>query len=108
RTGRKSRLQWATWRSFNVERHRLPQLLITSRAPRRTTFAHGHGSPSRNERIMNPYAVAFDDVLKVKDEEIEVLRGKLKRCEKIIRTKDKRIQELEEKIERMKPKRPSP
>ncbi|CAF1006010.1 unnamed protein product [Rotaria sordida] len=107
-TGRKSRLQWETWRSFNVERHRLPQLLAGSRVPRRTTFVPGYGSRSRNERIMNPYTVAFDDVLRVKDEEIEVLRGKLKRCEKIIRAKDKRIQELEEKIERMKPKRPSP
>ena len=108
RTGRKSRLQWETWRSYNVERHRLPQLLMTPRTPRRTAGPSGYGSLMRSGKSMDPYAMAFDDVLRVKEEEIEVLRGKLKRCEKLICTKDKRIQNLEEKIEKMKPKRPSP
>jgi hypothetical protein len=108
RTGRKSRLQWETRRSFINERHRLPQLLLTPRTPRRTAVLPGYGSHTRNGRLMDPYSMAFDDVMRVKDEEIEVLRGKLKRCEKIMRTKDKRIQELEEKLEKLKPKRPSP
>ena len=104
RTGRKSRLQWETRRSFHNERHRLPALL----PPRRTAPVPGYGSLSRHGRFLDPHALAFDDLLQSKDEEIEVLRGKLKRCEKIIRTKDRRIQELEEKIGKFKPKRPSP
>jgi hypothetical protein len=107
RTGRKSRLQWETWRSFNSERHRLPQLL-TTRTSRRTAPVFGYASIPRSGRFMDPYAVAFDDVLRIKDEEIEVLRAKLKRCEKVIRIRDKRIQELQDKIVKMKPKRPTP
>jgi hypothetical protein len=104
RTGRKSRLQYETWRSYNVERYRLPQLLTT---PRRTGLVPGYGSFNRG-RLNDPYTNMYDDSLRVKDEEIDVLRGKLKRCETLIRTKDKKIQELEERLERMKPKRPSP
>jgi len=107
RTGRKSRLQWETWRSFNNERHCLPQIL-TAYPPRRTALRSNYGTLPRSGRLMDPYAVAYDDVLTIKEEEIEVLRGKLKRCEKLIHTKDKRIQELEEKIGKMKPKRPTP
>ncbi|CAF1483528.1 unnamed protein product [Rotaria magnacalcarata] len=108
RTGRRSRLQWETWRTFNVERHRLPYLVPTPLTPRRAAIAPGYGSISRSERLKNPRAAVLDNVLIVKDEEIEVLRQKLKTCEKIIRTKDKRIQELEEKFEKRKMKRPSP
>ena len=108
RTGRKSRLQLETWRSYHNERHRLPQLLATSHSTRRTAFLPGYGSHARSGRSLDPYSIAFDDVIRVKDEEIEVLRGKLKRCEKIMRAKDKRIQELEEKFEKLKSKRPSP
>ena len=107
RTGRKSRLQYETWRSFNNERHRLPQLL-PPRATRRTAPALGYGPMIRNGRMIDPYTAAFDDALRIKEEEIDVLRGKLKRCEKIMRTKDKRIQELEEKLGKIKIKRPTP
>jgi hypothetical protein len=106
-TGRKSRLQWETWRSFNNERYRLP-LLIAPYTARRTALGYKYGTLPRSGRLIDPYAVAFDDILRIKEEEIEVLRGKLKRCEKLIHTKDKRLQELEEKIVKMKPKRPSP
>jgi hypothetical protein len=106
RTGRKSRLQWETRRSYNNEHHRLLPLLAPH-TPRRTAFIPGYGSLTQSGRLMDPYSIAFDDVLRIKDEEIEVLHGKLRRCEKIIRTKDKKIQELEEKIGQMKPKRPT-
>jgi hypothetical protein len=105
RTGRKSRLQWETWRSYNVERHRLPQL-ITPRTPRRTGFLPGYGSFNRGGRYHDPYM--YDEALRAKEEEVDVLRGKLKRCETLIRSKDKKIQELEERLEKIKPKRPSP
>lgn len=108
RTGRRSRLQWETWRTFNVERHRLPHLVPSTFSPKKTAFLSGYGSLSRGERLGNPYPVAVDDALTFKDEEIEALRQKLKSFEKIIRTKDKRIQQLEEKVEKRKPKRPSP
>lgn len=107
RTGRKSRLQWETWRSFHHERHRLPQLL-PPRTLRRTAPAVGYGALLRNGRLLDPYTSAFDDALRMKDEEIDVLRAKLKRSEKLIRTKDKRIQELEEKLGKIKIKRPTP
>ncbi|CAF1500643.1 unnamed protein product [Rotaria sordida] len=107
RTGRKSRLQWETWRSYNVERYRLPQLLMTPRTPRRMGLLPNYGSFNRGGgRHIDPYL--HDDALRAKDEEIDVLRGKLKRCEHIIKTKDKRIHELEERLEKIKPKRPSP
>lgn len=105
RTGRKSRLQWETWRSYNVERYRLPQL-VTPRTPRRTGLLPGYASFNRSGRYYDPYL--YDEALRTKDEEIDVLRGKLKRCETLIRTKDKRIQDLEERLEKIKPKRPSP
>jgi hypothetical protein len=108
RTGRKSRLQWETWRSFNVERHRLPQLLLTPRTARPSALLPKYASFTRSGRSMDPYAAAFDDIIRVKDEEIEVLRGKLKRFEKIIRKKDQRIHQLEERYEKTKPKRPTP
>ncbi|CAF1163824.1 unnamed protein product [Rotaria sp. Silwood1] len=106
RTGRKSRLQWETWRSFNVERHRLPQLLTTPRTPRRMGLLPSYASFSRGGRHIDPYL--YEDVVRAKDEEIDVLRGKIKRCEHLIKTKDKRIQELEERLEKLKVKRPSP
>jgi hypothetical protein len=106
RTGRKSRLQWETWRSFNVERHRLPQLLMTPRTPRRTGLLPGYASFNRGGRYLDSYL--YDDALRAREEEIDILRGKLKRCENLIRTKDKRIQELEERLGKIKSKRPSP
>jgi hypothetical protein len=106
RTGRKSRLQWETWRSFNVERYRLPQLLMTPRTPRRTGLFPGYASFNRGGRYMDPYL--YDDGLRSREEEIDILRGKLKRCENLIRSKDKKIQELEERLGKIKPKRPSP
>jgi hypothetical protein len=106
RTGRKSRLQWETWRSYNVERYRLPPLMVTPRTPRRTGLLPGYASFNRNGRYMDPYI--YDDALRTREEEIDVLRGKLKRCENLIKAKDKRIQELEERFGRVKSKRPSP
>jgi hypothetical protein len=103
RTGRKSYLEWKTWRSFNNERYRLP-LLLSSRLPRRTAPVLRYGSMIRGGRLFDPYAFAFDDVLSIKDGEIEVLKEKLKRCEKLLRTKDKKIQELEENIAKIKSK----
>jgi hypothetical protein len=105
RMGKKSRLEWETWRSYNNERYRLP--LIPPRASRRTAPAIGYGSMFRSGKYFDPYATAaFDDALSYKDEEIEVLRGKLKRYEKLIHSKDKKIQELEQKLKTTK--RPSP
>ncbi|CAF3295420.1 unnamed protein product [Rotaria socialis] len=106
RTGRKSRLQWETWRSFNVERYRLPQLLMGPRTPRRMGLLPGYPNFTKGGRHVDPFM--YDDALRAKDEEIDVLRGKIKRCENLIKTKDKRIQELEERLEKAKPKRPSP
>ena len=108
RTGRKSRLQWDVWGSHNVDRHRFPQLLLTSHGSRRTGLLPGYRTIGRNGLFMDPYAPPFDDALIFKDEEIEALREKLKRCEKIIRAKDKKIQQLENKIEKLRPRRPSP
>ena len=107
RTGRKSRLQWETWKSYNVERYRLPQILHTPRTPRRIgALMPGYASFNRAHRYADPYL--YDDHLRAKEEEIDVLRGKLKRCENLIRNKDKRIQELEDRLGKTKPKRPSP
>lgn len=106
RTGRKSRLQYETWRSYNVERYRLPQLMMTPRTPRRTGLLPGYASFNRTGRYVDPYI--YDDAIRARDEEIDVLRGKLRRCENLIKAKDKRIQELEERIGKPKPKRPSP
>lgn len=107
RTGRKSRLQWETWKSYNVERYRLPQILNTPRTPRRIApLLPGYASFNRPQRYLDPYL--YDDLLRTKEEEIDVLRGKLKRCENLIKTKDKRIQELEDRLGKTKPKRPSP
>jgi len=103
RTGRKSRLQWETWRSFNVERYRLPQLLMTPRTPRRTGLLPGYASFNRGGRYIDP--LLYDDALRAREEEIDVLRGKLKRCENLIRIKDKKIQELEERLEKIKSKK---
>ena len=105
RTGRKSRLQYETWRSYNVERYRLPQLMATPRTPRRTGLLPGYAS-FRGSRYMDPYV--YDESLRAREEEIDVLRGKLKRCETLIRAKDKKIHDLEERLERSKSKRPSP
>jgi hypothetical protein len=100
RTGKKSRLEWETWRSINNERYRLPLLLPPPppRVSRRTAPVLGYGSMFRGGRLFDPYATAFDDVLSYKDEEIEVLRDKLKRYEKLLHKKDKKIQELEAKL----------
>ena len=108
RTGRKSRLQWETWKSFNNERLRLPNL-IKPRTPKRTLLVPSYASftTRTNGRIVDPYALAFDDVIKVKDEEIELLLSKLKRCEKLIRIKDKQIQDLQEQLGKFKPNRTS-
>ena len=107
RTGRKSRLQWETWRSYHHERHRLPQLL-PARPPRRTAPALGYGALMRNGRLMDPYTAAYDDALRIKEEEIDVLRAKLKRSDKLLRSREKRIEELEEKLAKIKIKRPTP
>lgn len=106
RTGRKSRLQWETWKSYNVERHRLPQLLMTPRTPRRTGLLPGYASFNRTPRQLDSYL--YDDIVRVKEEEIDVLRGKLKRCESLIRAKDRRIHDLEDRLGKIKSKRPSP
>ena len=108
RTGRRSRLQWDARHSYNVDRHRFPQLFLTSQGSRRAGFLPGYGTIGRNGLFMNSYAPPFDDVLTFKDEEIQALREKLKHCERIVRAKDKKIQQLEEKIEQLRPRRPSP
>lgn len=100
RTGRRSRLQWETWRSYKNERHHLPYLVTPT--PRRVPLIPSYATSTRSESIVNPYTIAFDDVIRVKDEEIEVLQVKLRRCETIIRAKDRRIQDLETKIGRLK------
>ncbi|CAF0965011.1 unnamed protein product [Didymodactylos carnosus] len=105
RTGRKSRLHWETWRSYNTERRALP--MIVPRTPRYfpslgRLHPREYGGPGAMYGDYDELRIA----LRTKDDELDVLRGKLKRCEKIIRTKDHRIQELEEKLEKFKPKRP--
>ena len=106
RTGRKSRLQWETWRSFNVERYRLPQLLTTPRTPRRIGLLPAYGSFNRVRRYVDPFV--YDDTWRSRDEEIDLLRGKIRRCESLIKAKDKKIQQLEERLEKIKFKRSSP
>ncbi|UJR16555.1 hypothetical protein I4U23_003456 [Adineta vaga] len=100
--GKQSRLQWETWRSLNTERYRLPQILFT---PRQTAAVMpSYGSLVRHGRMIDSYVDDNDEILKSKDEEIEILRAKLTRCERVIHTQDKRIQELEDKIEKLRPK----
>ena len=107
RTGRKTRLQFETWRSFQHERFRLPPLLTT---PRRGAMPPDYPPGFyRYGRMYDPYGYPhYDEAARFKDEQMEYLRGKLKKCEKIIDTKEKKIQQLEEKLEKMKMKRPSP
>lgn len=109
-TGRKSRLHWETWRSYNLERYRLPPLLGT---PRRNAYAAVPAAPGPmvnypgyyppvHGRYYDPLLLQYDESNKFKEEQVELLRGKLKQCERIIQTKDRKIQQLEDKIERMK------
>lgn len=99
RTGRKSRLQWETWRSYQFERHQLPPLIAQPRVK---------GYPSRNQTVLrngkhfpSSYYL-YDQSLKAKEEEIDVIKTKLKRYENLLRNKDRRIQQLEEQLERAK------
>lgn len=107
RTGRKTRLQYETWRSFHHERLRLPPLLMT---PRRGALPPEYlPGAYRYPRLYDAYPYnLYDESARFKDEQMEYLRGKLKKCEKIIDSKEKKIQQLEEKLEKMKMKRPSP
>ena len=114
RTGRKSRLQWETWRSYNNERHRLPPLLMTPRAQHPPTASYLSRYPSihRPGRYppVDPYAASwiYDESARFKDEQMEILHGKLKRCEKMLTSKERKIQQLEEQIEKLKHKRSAP
>ncbi|CAF0846048.1 unnamed protein product [Adineta steineri] len=87
----KFRLQWKTYRSLNSDNYHLPSIFLSSRPI-------DQASLTRNERLMNQYVDDYDNSLRRKNEEIEILRAKLKRCEKIIQKQDKQIQELQEKF----------
>ncbi|CAF0985893.1 unnamed protein product [Adineta ricciae] len=100
RTGRKSRVSWETWRSLSTERYRLPQIIVTPR--QKAALVPSYGSLVRNGKLIDSYIDDNEEILMNKEEEIEILRAKLKRCEKVIHTQDKRIQELEDKIEKLR------
>ena len=105
-TGRKSRLHWETWRSYNVERYRLPPLLGTPRRnpvyPPVVPFNGYQPYYNHHGRYLDPILFQYDETNKFKDEQVELLRGKLKQYERLMQTKDRKIQQLEEKIEKMK------
>lgn len=102
RTGRKSRLQWETWRSYQFERHQLPPLIGQPRAkgylPRNQTLL-------RNGRYYPSNYYLYDQTLRAKEEEVDLIKAKLKRYETLLRNKDRRIQQLEEQLERVKLKK---
>ncbi|CAF0860273.1 unnamed protein product [Adineta steineri] len=87
----KFRLQLKTYRSLNSDNYHLPSIFLSSRQIDQTSL-------TRNGRLMNQYVDDYDNSLRRKNEEIEILRAKLKRCEKIIHKQDKQIQELQEKF----------
>jgi hypothetical protein len=70
--------------------------------PRWTGVLPGYASFNRSGRYLDPYLYS-DAFLRAREEEI-VLRGKLKRCEILIRAKGKKIQGLEERLGKTKPK----
>ena len=109
RTGRKSRLQWETWRSYNQERYRLPPLLMTPR-PHPGMISRYPSIQQRPGRYqLDPYnSWAYDESARFKDEQVEVLQSKLKRAEKMLTSKERKIQQLEEQIEKLKHKRSAP
>ena len=105
RTGRKSRLQWETWRSYNNERYRLPPLLTTPRTHHSSrSYLSRYPSFQQPTRYQHdPYAASG-----IYDEQMESLHGKLKPCEKILTSKERKIQQLEEQIEKLNHKRSAP
>jgi hypothetical protein len=52
----------------------------------RTGLLPGYASFNRAGRYVQSYL--YDDALRAREEEIDVLRGKLKRCENLIRAKE--------------------
>jgi hypothetical protein len=104
-TERKSRLSVETYDPLNVERDRLPQLMLTPRIPRRKGLIPGSSSLNMGREHTNSYM--HNDALKAKEKEIDVLSRKLNRCENLIQAKDERIQELEELVEKLKSNRSS-
>ena len=109
RTGRKSRLQWETWRSFHHERSRLPRLLIPAPLTRRLPpgYAHERHAFHPSARLGDSYPFFYDEQCRVREEEMELIRTKLKRYEQLLRTKEQRILQLEEQLDRMKLKNSS-
>jgi len=104
-TERKSRLSGETYGLSNIERDRLPQLMLTPRIPRRKGLITGYSSFNMGREHTNSYM--HNDALKAKEKEIDVLTRKLNRCENLIQAKDERIQELEELVEKLKSNRSS-
>lgn len=100
RTGRKSRLQYETWRSFHHERSHLPRLIpppMARRLPMQPTMG----------RRVDSYPFFYDDQWRIRDEEMDVIRAKLKRYEQLLRSKEQRIQQLEEQLGKIKLKNSS-
>ncbi|CAF1395169.1 unnamed protein product [Adineta ricciae] len=68
-------------------------MLTTPRIPRRKGIKpvqmNFHEEKEENSSISN------DEIVKIKEKEIDLLQGKLDRCEDIIKEKDKKIQQLE-------------
>ena len=56
----------------------------------------------RNRKYYPSNNYLYDQNLRAKEEEIDVIKAKLKRYENLLRNKDKRIQQLEEQLEKVK------
>ncbi|CAF1376878.1 unnamed protein product [Adineta steineri] len=89
-TGKKVHISHEILPPIHIEHDdHLPQLMLTPRIPRRKGFKPTF--PNLNKT---------NDVLNDKDKEIDVLKEKLDQCEDIIKTKDERIQELEQILQK--------
>lgn len=107
-TGRKPpRISCEICPPLNVELDRVPQIMMTPRIPRRKGLLHVDTSFNIGEEYTNSHNMN-DEILKAKEKEINILTGKLNQCENIIKTKDERIQQLEELIEKFKSEQVSP
>ncbi|CAF1395150.1 unnamed protein product [Adineta ricciae] len=92
--GKKVRFPRVRFAPLNVQPVELPQIMLTTpRIPRRKGIKpvqmNFHEEKEENSSISN------DEIVKIKEKEIDLLQGKLDRCEDIIKEKDKKIQQLE-------------
>lgn len=94
RAGRQSPYQ------YHSHRYHLPRIHVS---PRRSgALVPSYGTLPRSSRVTDATESDLDELVRAKDEEIDVLRAKLKRCERTIHKQEGRIEDLQNKIDKLK------